>query len=65
MSKVKYSEIEKKRPGGRHVWGVLQMEGRKQKFQTVGCIPSAGFGHSEALSQETSDGVRRTPRSVS
>ena len=36
MSKVKYSEIEKKRPGGRHVWGVLQMEGRKQKFQTVG-----------------------------
>jgi hypothetical protein len=36
MSKVKYSEIEKKRPGRRHVWGVLQMEGRKQKFQTVG-----------------------------
>ena len=36
MSKAKYSEIEKKQPGGRHVWGVLQMEGRKQKFQTVG-----------------------------
>ncbi len=34
--KAKYSEIEKKQPGGRHVWGVLQMEGRKQKFQTVG-----------------------------
>ena len=31
MSKVKYSEIEKKRPGGRHVWGVLQMEGRCQE----------------------------------
>ena len=28
MSKAKYSEIEMKQPGGRHVWGVLQMEGR-------------------------------------
>jgi hypothetical protein len=36
MSKAKYSEIRKKQPGGRYVWGVLQMEGRKQKFQTVG-----------------------------
>ena len=36
MSKAKYSEIRKKQPGGRHVWGVLLMEGRKQKFQTVG-----------------------------
>ena len=36
MRNAKYSEIEKKQPGGRHVWGVLQMEGRKQKFQAVG-----------------------------
>jgi hypothetical protein len=36
MSKAKYSEIRKKQPGGRYAWGVLQMEGRKQKFQTVG-----------------------------
>ena len=36
MSKAKYSEIRKKQPGGRYVWGVLQMVGRKQKFQTVG-----------------------------
>jgi len=36
MSNAKYSEIEEKQPGGRHIWGVLEMEGRKQKFQTVG-----------------------------
>ena len=36
MSKAKYREIQKKQPGGRDVWGVLQMEGRKQKFQTGG-----------------------------
>jgi hypothetical protein len=36
MPKAKYREIRKKQPGGRNVWGVLQMEGRKQKFQTVG-----------------------------
>ena len=38
MSKAKYSETEKKQPGGRHVWGVLQMEGRKQKFRTVAAL---------------------------
>jgi hypothetical protein len=36
MSKAQYSEIRKKQPGGRYVWGVLQMEGRKQQFRTVG-----------------------------
>jgi hypothetical protein len=94
MSNIRYTEYKKKQRG-RYVWGVLQMEGRKQKFQTVGegegarrkaekvaaspedrflsclvvtangtsdwqliasgcvvshCIPSAEFGHSEALS---------------
>jgi len=35
MSNIRYSEYRKKQRG-RYVWGVLQMEGRKQKFQTVG-----------------------------
>jgi hypothetical protein len=43
MSKAKYSEFRKKQPGGRYVWGVLQMEGRKPKFQTVG--EGEGAGH--------------------
>jgi hypothetical protein len=35
MSNISYTEYKKKQRG-RYVWGVLQMEGRKQKFQTVG-----------------------------
>ena len=35
MSNIRYTEYKKKQRG-RHAWGVLQMEGRKQKFQTVG-----------------------------
>ena len=35
MSNIRYTEYKKKQRG-RYVWGVLQMEGRKQKFQTVG-----------------------------
>jgi hypothetical protein len=34
MSNIRYSEHGKNQRG-RYVWGVLQMEGRKQKFQTV------------------------------
>jgi hypothetical protein len=36
MSSVRYSEYRKKQPGGRYVWGVLRLEGRKQQFRTVG-----------------------------
>ena len=35
MSNIRYTEYKKKQRG-RYVWGVLQMEGRKQKFKTVG-----------------------------
>jgi len=35
MSNIRYTEYMKKQQG-RYVWGVLQMEGRKQKFRTVG-----------------------------
>ena len=35
MSNIRYTEYKKKQRG-RYVWGVLQMEGRKQKFRTVG-----------------------------
>ena len=35
MSNIRYTECKKKQRG-RYVRGVLQMEGRKQKFQTVG-----------------------------
>ena len=35
-SKAKYSEIRKRQPGGRYVWGVLRMDRRKQSFRTVG-----------------------------
>jgi integrase len=36
MSMVRYSAYRKKQAGGRHVWGVLRQEGRKQNFRTVG-----------------------------
>jgi len=36
MSEVRYKEYRKKKPGGRYVWGVLRMDGRKQSFRTVG-----------------------------
>ena len=36
MSEVRYKEYRKKQPGGRYVWGVLRMDGRKQNFRTVG-----------------------------
>jgi hypothetical protein len=36
MSEVRYKEYRKKQPGGRYVWGVLRMDGRKQSFRTVG-----------------------------
>ncbi len=36
MAGVRYTAYEKKRAGGRLVWGDLRMEGRKQKFRTVG-----------------------------
>ncbi len=35
MSNIRYTEYKKKQRG-RYVWGVLRMEGRKQKFRTVG-----------------------------
>jgi hypothetical protein len=35
MSNIRYTEYKKKQRG-RYVWGVLQMEGRKQQFRTVG-----------------------------
>ena len=35
MSNIRYTEYKKKQEG-RFVWGVLLMEGRKQKFRTVG-----------------------------
>jgi hypothetical protein len=35
MSNIRYTKYKKKQRG-LYVWGVLQMEGRKQKFQTVG-----------------------------
>ena len=35
MSIIRYTEYKKKQRG-RYFWGVLQMEGRKQKFKTVG-----------------------------
>ncbi len=36
MSEIRYRAYRKKQPGGRHVWGVLRREGRKQQFRTVG-----------------------------
>jgi hypothetical protein len=36
MSDIRYTEYKKKQPGGRYVWGVLRLEGRKQNFGTVG-----------------------------
>ena len=36
MSEVRYKEYKKKQPGGRYVWGVLRMDGRKQSFRTLG-----------------------------
>jgi hypothetical protein len=35
MSNIRYTEYKKKQRG-RYVWGVLQMDGRKQNFRTVG-----------------------------
>ena len=35
MSNIRDTEY-KKQQRGHYVWGVLQMEGRKQKFRTVG-----------------------------
>ena len=35
MSNIRYSEHGKNQRG-RYVWGVLQMEGLKQQFRTVG-----------------------------
>jgi hypothetical protein len=36
MAGIKYTAFGKKRAGGRLVWGVLRMDGRKQQFRTVG-----------------------------
>ena len=36
MAGVRYTAFGKKRAGGRLVWGVLRMDGRKQSFRTVG-----------------------------
>ncbi len=36
MAGVRYTAFGRKRAGVRLVWGVLRMEGRKQKFRTVG-----------------------------
>ncbi len=36
MSEIRYRTYRKKQPGGRHVWGVLRWEGRKQNFRSVG-----------------------------
>ncbi len=34
MSEIRYRAYRKKQPGGRHVWGVLRREGRKQNFRS-------------------------------
>jgi hypothetical protein len=33
MSKAKYSEIRKKQPGGRYVWGVPRWRGGSRSFR--------------------------------
>ena len=49
MAGIRYAAYRKKQRGGRYVWGVLRMEGRRQQFHTVGPDAPESRARAEAL----------------